>query len=546
MTGFVDPLAGDELRRRLADATGADDEENIAQMISDLVEQICAGELSLVHIEGASKLLKRECRFDEVVKIAEATISRERFEGTPLSLLRTYCLALIENGAYYSAGRVLSELARRVSRIEPCDDAVLDEQAKVSALQGRNAKQRYIAYRDERHLVEAVARYAAAYSKHAHRRDGVSRSKAIWHGGNLLAVSKLAERHSITVEDHSFEPEQLADALQHLIGPHLELLNVFERGTLIEVMMALDTPESQEQAITIARGLSTALSAAPFQLAIVRRQLSEIWECGQDHPVLTALDGEALHIGLGATVTLAAGSRLEKMVGPERPLYHDVLERAIEVAYPVCMITEIGGTAVGTGFLMPGNEWHQGLSDDLVLVTNNHVTTSQPRNDRPTASPDQVRARFELLDDSKRNAITVGGLRELWTDIDLDITILQIDAPVRLARLSPIRIAESLPSTQVADPYVFVIGHPLGQRLSYSVRGNELIEVGDTLLHYKAPTANGSSGSPVFNAAFELIGVHRGGGFSMPSISNNEVRRPANEAVTALAIRSRIASAHLG
>ncbi|HBL29593.1 MAG TPA: serine protease, partial [Acidobacteria bacterium] len=44
---------------------------------------------------------------------------------------------------------------------------------------------------------------------------------------------------------------------------------------------------------------------------------------------------------------------------------------------------------------------------------------------------------------------------------------------------------------------VYVIGHPLGGGLSLSLTDNALLGTSERLLHYRAPTEGGSSGSPV-------------------------------------------------
>lgn len=531
-----------ELGRRLTQGAKLTDEDVVEHALTDILARIRAERLSHGDIEAAAGILQRARRFDAVIRIAEAVIGRTSYGTAPVDLLRRYCQALIERGAFTAASRLLNDMAERLADIDLQDEAALHDLAEVQGLQGRTAKQKYVEYRNDADLIEAMERYGGAFDRCSTKHDGASRSKAIWHGGNLLALDLLAERYEVPIDD-GVRPDrsQLIGKLDALIGREFDVLDVFERGTLLEVMLADDTPQSLEQAVSIAVSIGAAQHATVFELASIRRQLVEIWELELNHPVLASLNGAILQCGVGATVTVTAGHELEKMVGGARPVFHDILERAIEVAYPVCMVTEVSGVAIGTGFLLPGSELSKDFSDDLVLVTNNHVVTTKPRNGRSTARPEHARARFELLEDAGGDAISVTGLMEIWTDSDLDVTVLQLDAPAQLANVPPIRVAHSLPSTDVPDPYVFVVGHPLGQRLSYAIRGNELIEVGQALLHYKAPTEPGSSGSPVFNEAFELVGVHRGGGFAVPSISDSDIRRPANEAVTISAIRERLA-----
>jgi V8-like Glu-specific endopeptidase len=70
---------------------------------------------------------------------------------------------------------------------------------------------------------------------------------------------------------------------------------------------------------------------------------------------------------------------------------------------------------------------------------------------------------------------------------------------------------------------VYVIGYPGGRELAFSFQDNELLDhegppagtppiAGVVRLHYRAPTEGGSSGSPVFNEMWDVIGLHHLGG----------------------------------
>jgi V8-like Glu-specific endopeptidase len=91
-------------------------------------------------------------------------------------------------------------------------------------------------------------------------------------------------------------------------------------------------------------------------------------------------------------------------------------------------------------------------------------------------------------------------------------------------------VAKRLP---VADGLqkVYVIGHPGGRTLSISLNDNLLLDWDERLIHYRAPTEGGSSGSPVFNQQWDLIGLHHAGGDSVAKLNGKEGRYPANEAV---------------
>jgi V8-like Glu-specific endopeptidase len=84
---------------------------------------------------------------------------------------------------------------------------------------------------------------------------------------------------------------------------------------------------------------------------------------------------------------------------------------------------------------------------------------------------------------------------------------------------------------------VYIIGHPKGGTLSFSLNDNRLLDYDERLLHYRAPTEVGSSGSPVFNRDWELLGLHHGGGKDMARLNNKPCRYAANEGIWIEAIR---------
>ncbi|MBO3273159.1 S1 family peptidase [Hymenobacter defluvii] len=58
-----------------------------------------------------------------------------------------------------------------------------------------------------------------------------------------------------------------------------------------------------------------------------------------------------------------------------------------------------------------------------------------------------------------------------------------------------------------APQRIYIIGHPDGGTLSLSLQDNLLLDYQEPLIHYRTPTVGGSSGSPVFNQQWQLIGI---------------------------------------
>jgi V8-like Glu-specific endopeptidase len=80
-----------------------------------------------------------------------------------------------------------------------------------------------------------------------------------------------------------------------------------------------------------------------------------------------------------------------------------------------------------------------------------------------------------------------------------------------------------------SDSQVRVIGHPSGRGLSISV--NKLLDHQTPKVHYRTATEGGSSGSPVFNQDWKLIGLHHAGGDAVPRLNGTEGTYEANEGI---------------
>ena len=56
-----------------------------------------------------------------------------------------------------------------------------------------------------------------------------------------------------------------------------------------------------------------------------------------------------------------------------------------------------------------------------------------------------------------------------------------------------------------------IIQHPEGQEKQLALQQNELIDRFDQFLHYHTDTSPGSSGSPLYNNQWEILGLHHSG-----------------------------------
>ena len=279
-----------------------------------------------------------------------------------------------------------------------------------------------------------------------------------------------------------------------------------------------------------------------FELASTLRQLSEVWQLDPENEpgasLLPTLQGELLKRNNGQlTVTpkqLKAGKleqlkpeHLEKILGKVRYVSYKFMLRAIERARSVARIEHAPGQGFGTGFVVRGGDLHPHLADELLLLTNAHVVSEDHRLHN-ALRPQEAIVTFQLLleEGGAKEEYTVAKL--LWSSPpeELDASLLRLeDIPTGL---TPYPIARNLPLAD-GEQRVYVIGHPKGGSLSFSIEDNQLLDHEAPRIHYRAPTEGGSSGSPVFNAQWKLIGLHHAGSNEMRRLNKKEGVYGANE-----------------
>ena len=218
---------------------------------------------------------------------------------------------------------------------------------------------------------------------------------------------------------------------------------------------------------------------------------------------------------------------------PEALLYHDdltlqigrvpaliaALQRLLQLAPAVCrLVVDFSGAAMyGTGFR---------IADDL-LLTNWHVLHHPQSGTRATA----VTAEFGYEDDGHGGAIAP-------VDIPCDVTSIVAD---KADDWGVIRATQSLRPewpivklSEAVDPTVggpaYVVQHPSGERKRLGYVRNQVSTFDGRVVHYLTDTERGSSGSPVFDGAGRLIGLHRAGGspqtvVGKPPMAKNEGMR---------------------
>ncbi|MEA2193281.1 MAG: hypothetical protein QOI73_3402, partial [Solirubrobacteraceae bacterium] len=189
----------------------------------------------------------------------------------------------------------------------------------------------------------------------------------------------------------------------------------------------------------------------------------------------------------------------EKVVGINNLLSIGWVSRALELAACVCRVNT--PTGPGSGFL---------IATDL-LLTNHHVLP-----DEQTAAATVAEFNYQIDWNGQAEPVRrfTCDASFFHNDEELDYAIVRVnDAPgdlygfVDLARRSD----------PTVNDFVSIIQHPQGGPKKIAFTDNKVSAVFGDLVQYSTDTEPGSSGSPVFNQDWEIVGLHhRGGGLAGP------------------------------
>lgn len=201
----------------------------------------------------------------------------------------------------------------------------------------------------------------------------------------------------------------------------------------------------------------------------------------------------------------AAQLAVDRLVGGGDFLNVSWLERGMIAADAVARIEVRNGDSelvgYGTGFMISPH----------LLLTNHHVL---PTAD--DAAQSWIHFRFEYDALGRLLEPCVFALEPsvlFFTDPDLDITIVAVapetpDHRQVVSRFGWLRLSASA-DTIVPGEWLTMVHHPDGCPKQVALRQNLLISRTNEDLWYATETAPASSGAPVFNDSWQVVGVHR-------------------------------------
>lgn len=248
---------------------------------------------------------------------------------------------------------------------------------------------------------------------------------------------------------------------------------------------ALDALQRQGKLRTLLRNLIDGPDSA------VAERLRELVA---DQPVIEAPAG---NVGDLREPDLDADER-ERIIGSDSTLLDvSFLQRGVELAAAIVRLlveVRIGQYVVGTAFR---------IGDDL-LLTNHHVLFADSGS--PAISAEAWFGYEQSFDGRLKPHVSVPCRSEtIAGDPVHDWAVIRLAGPAPQG--TPVISLTGTPPVQV-DDRVYIIQHPQGGPKKIGMIHNVVRHVDDDVLRYWTDTEAGSSGSPVFNERWQLVGLH--------------------------------------
>lgn len=507
----------------LAAAVRSGDTEAVAAALDSLAEVIVAEPLGAGQtVHGALAMLQEARMFEPMAGFCERLF---RLGHDDAHIRRRYAQALVDGGRPVAALGLLGALT------DPDGGAPPAERAVAIGTTGRAYKQLYVDSRRERpgepatsYLRQALANYAAGCTlgePKDQRRCIINLVALLLRGARDGAIAQGPE------EARALARRLIADLTRGGAGP----ITQWDAVTLAEAHVALGDLAAASH--WYGRFAEHA-DVTAFQLASAIRQLEEVWGFSITAPesgaLLTALKTKLIGTSCGA-IALSGGDRAylrgaeaggaayEAVLGKEGPMRVRWLKAGLETARGVGRIRDrLTGRTWGTGFLVRGGDLKSELGDAPVVITNSHVVSARA----PAAlGPGDADILFDEAEASLPLTFTGVAFESPPEVLDVTVLTLKVAPSVSPLAIAPLDyLADDLDRLSEARRRAIVIGHADGRDLAVSLADTEIVDLGyrdaerqgGLFVHYRTPTAPGSSGSPVLTPdQWQVAALHHAG-----------------------------------
>lgn len=525
----------EELVRQIENVSSENDPVALQKACKELKEKLPKQSGAIDHelARRVLKSLRSHRHFEKMKDMAQAFIDDGCEEA---QIVRQYSQALIDTGFTNPAIGLLESIIQ-----DP--ETPHDEFADAKGVLGRAWKEKALAARGVRDAVAAKASRKAYESyKSVYDKD----KNALYQGINAVALAAWDRGLSLSSDEILEALSSAKDILKVVEETPQAERPTWDLATAGEALIALGR---NEESISWFKDYATHDKTDAFALAGTVRQLTEVWRIGDDDggqsllaPLrarLLTLPGGGFSISKDDVLAMATVDKndYEKVLGDVGAKTHTWMKKGIEIASSVALVRQ-NGRGIGTGFLVRGKDLREDLGDELLVLTNSHVISDPPILD--ATHPTEATITFEASTDEniyEIDAIVWQSPPELH-----DASLLRLNPAVDTSA-KPIRFSRNLPAlNQDRKQGVYIIGHPKGGELSFSFEDNELLDYEMHLvndkgnsspcrIHYRTPTEQGSSGSPVFNGNWATIALHHKGSKNLAKLNGKGGLYGANEGI---------------